>query len=160
MGKRGKKPMIVPQELKDTIIRDFRRGHSITELINIHGLSRKRITKILKENGETITVGRKKGGSELLYENVRQAYKGGLDVKAIMRKYKISRSSAYAILTQDDTLNDSRVTYKTNRIMQDINDGGLTLSEIARMYGLTRQRVHQIKEWMRKNERLNGDTQN
>jgi transposase-like protein len=150
MGKRGAKPMIVSDELKNAIVRDYKRGICITQLINIHGLKRWRITEIIKASGETIKTGVRKGSNSLFYESVKQDYKDGLDATALAKKYKVARSYIYQILDQDKLVNGRDFTYKTKRIMADIKSGDLSLSEIARRYGLSRQRVFTLKERMEK----------
>lgn len=150
MGKRGRQPLVVSDELKNAIVRDYRRGICITQLINIHGLARWRITEILKQNGVTITTGVRKGSNSLFYESIKQDYKDGFDVSALAQKYKCSRICIYKILEADNLINGRDFTYKSKRIMQDIKSGELSMSEIARRYGLSRQRVFTLKERMKK----------
>ena len=152
MGKRGKQPLVISDELKNAIVRDYRRGICITQLINIHGLARWRITAILKENGVEITRGVRKGNNSLVYESIKQDYKDGLDATALAKKYKVARSYIYQILDQDKLVNGRDFTYKSKRIMADIKSGDLSLSEIARRYGVSRQRVFSLKERMVKYE--------
>lgn len=150
MGKRGRQPLVVSDELKNAIVRDYRRGICITQLINIHGLARWRITDILKQNGVEITRGVRKGNNSLFYESIKQDYKDGLDATALAQKYKCSRICVYKVLEQDNLINGRDFTYKSKRIMADIKSGDLSLSEIARRYGVSRQRVFTLKERMEK----------
>ena len=148
MGKRGRKPLVVSDELKNAIVRDYRRGICITQLINIHGLKRWRITEILKQNGVEITRGVRKGNNSLVYESIKQDYKDGFDVPALAQKYKCSRICVYKVLEQDNLINVRDFTYKSKRIMADIKSGDLSMSEIARRYGVSRQWVFSLKERM------------
>lgn len=150
MGKRGRKPLVVSDELKNAIVRDYRRGICITQLVNIHGLKRWRITEIVKSSGETVKTGVRKGSNSLMHESIKQDYKDGLDATALAQKYKCSRICIYKILEADNLINGRDCTYKSKRIMADIKSGELSLSEIARRYGVSRQRVFTLKERMEK----------
>lgn len=150
MGKRGRRPLVVSDELKNAIVRDYRRGICITRLINIYGLARWRITEIVKSSGETVKTGVRKGSNSLMHESIKQDYKDGLDATALAKKYKCSRICVYKVLEQDNLINGRDFTYKSKRIMADIKSGDLSLSEIARRYGVSRQRVFTLKERMEK----------
>lgn len=155
MGKRGAKPMIVSEELKNEIVRDYRRGLCIPQLINIYGFARWRITKILKENDEVLKPGVRKGSGALMHDSVKEDYQDGIDVATLARKYKCSQVWIYKILHSDNLFTGHNVTYKTKRMINDIQRGDLSLSEIARRYGVSRQRVFKVKERMvRENEKV------
>ena len=135
----------IPQEVKEQMRRDYRRGMSLKEVSAIYGVGRNKTFYILRGSCEK-KIGRKKGENDYLYENVMHDYLDGLPIKRIAKKYGFNIDWVYKALRKKGiSVTDEN---KLKCIIDDLKKAEMTQSEIARKYNVSRQYVFQIKQKM------------
>ena len=135
----------IPQEVKEQMCRDYRRGMSLKEVSAIYGVGRNKTFYIVRWSCEK-KIGRKKGENDHLYENVMHDYLDGLPIKRIAKKYGFNIDWVYKALRKKGiSVTDEN---KLKCIIDDLKKAEMTQSEIARKYNVSRQYVFQIKQKM------------
>ena len=138
-------PTIIPQEVKEQMIRDNRRM-TYKQVAKIYGVGRNRTFAIVRGTCK------KKAGRKPMFDSrqiaeVEEDYLNGLSVKKIARKYGCCQTLIYNIL-RDQGIEVSNGKALILKIQDDIRSGELTQSAIAKKYGCSRQYVNEIKKKM------------
>lgn len=134
---------IIPQEVKEQMIRDNRRM-PYQQVAKIYGVGRNKCFEIVRG-----TCPRKKRTPKLNEHGVNalcEDYINGLSPKKLAVKYGISLQHVYRLLKDNGT--DLRENFKRLAIEKDLKIGELSQSDIAKKYGLSRQRISVIKKEM------------
>lgn len=133
----------IPQEVKEQMIRDNRRM-PYQQVAKIYGVGRNKCFEIVRG-----TCPRKKRTPKLNERGVNalcEDYINGLSPKKLAVKYGISLQHVYRLLKDNGT--DLRENFKRLAIEKDLKAGELSQSDIAKKYGLSRQRISVIKKEM------------
>lgn len=147
----------IPQEVKEQMCRDYRRGTSVRQIATIYGIGRNKAYEIV-QGGCEIKMGRPTTKDSLMCENMKQDYLNGLGIKKLAKKYGYEVATIYRYLKEVGiNVNENRGKAKQEDIIKDLELGELSQSEIARKYNVSRQYVFQIKQKMGGKE--DGQTQ-
>lgn len=139
-------PTKIPQEVKEQMCRDYRRGTSVRQIASIYGIGRNRAYQIV-QSGCEIKMGRPTTKDSLMCENMKQDYLNGLGIKKLAKKYGFRVENIYRCLRQNGiNVNEHRGKTKQHDIVKDLDSGELSQSEIARKHNVSRQYVFQIKK--------------
>lgn len=141
-----KKTIEIPQEVKEQMFRDYRRGTSVRRIAAIYGIGRNMAYQIVSSGCE-IKRGRPSAKNSVECDNIKQDFYNGLGVKKIARKYGYRVENVYRFLRQNGV--DVKAygnKRKQINITSDLELGELTQSEIARKYNVSRQYVSQVKK--------------
>ena len=141
-------PTIIPQEVKEQICRDYRRGASVRQIAAIYGIGRNKAYEIVK-GGCEIKMGRPTTKDSLMCENMKQDYLNGLGIKKLAKKYGFRVENVYRCLRQNGiNVKEHQDKTKQYDIIKDLEVGELSQSDIAKKYGVSRQYVFQVKRKM------------
>ena len=141
-------PTIIPQEVKEQMCRDYRRGTSVRQIASIYGIGRNKAYQIV-QSGCEIKMGRPTTKDSLRCENMKQDYLNGLGIKKIAKKYGFRVETVYRYLKElGINVNEHRGKPKQYDIIKDLEIGELSQSEIARKNNVSRQYVLQVKKKM------------
>ena len=141
-------PTIIPQEVKEQMCRDYRRGTSVRQIATIYGIGRNKAYEIVQSSCE-IKMGRPTTKDSLMCENMKQDYLNGLGIKKLAKKYGYEVATIYRYLKEVGiNVNEHRGTPKQYDIIKDLEIGELSQSEIARKNNVSRQYVLQVKKKM------------
>jgi len=129
----------------ENIVRDYRDGYVIVrQLAKKYGVSVAVVYMALKEKGiKPISA----NSNNLKYRSIVADYQNGLSINDLAYKYDYAPCTIYYILHKYnvDIEYVNRTTDKTQQIIDRLKDGG-KLTEIAKEFNVSRQRVFQIKE--------------
>ncbi len=129
---------------KDDIIAYYNKGYSIKDICILVPLSYTEIVEIIKlycnksERQESI-----RGKKALM----QQAVKDGLrDVQELCNRFNVTKNTVYAYVRVGHRKPYNNAESKSRAILADLQKGGLTMAEIARKYGVSRQTVFKVKK--------------
>ena len=137
----------IPQEVKEQMRRDYRRGMSLKEVSAIYGVGRNKTFYIVRGSCEK-TRGRPKGTDKRVVEAMVIDYQNGLSVKRLAKKYHFAENSVYIVLRKNGDLVKQNSRELIKQIQADLKCGELSQSDIAKKYGVSRQYVFQVKQKM------------
>ena len=137
----------IPQEVKEQMRRDYRRGMSLKEVSAIYGVGRNKTFYIVRGSCEK-TRGRPKGTDKAIVEAMVIDYQNGLSVKRLAKKYHFAENSVYIVLRKNGDVVKQNSRELIKQIQADLNCGELSQSDIAKKYGCSRQYVNEIKKKM------------
>ena len=137
----------IPQEVKEQMCRDYRRGTSVRQIASIYGIGRNKAYQIV-QSGCEIKIGRPKGTDKAIVEAMVIDYQNGLSVKRLAKKYHFAENSVYIVLRKNGDVVKQNSRELIKQIQADINCGELSQSDIAKKYGVSRQYVFQVKQKM------------
>ena len=137
----------IPQEVKEQMRRDYRRGMSLKEVSAIYGVGRNKTFYIVRGSCEK-TRGRPKGTDKRVVEAMVIDYQDGLSVKRLAKKYHFAENSVYIVLRKNGDVVKQNSRELIKQIQADLNCGELSQSDIAKKYGCSRQYVNEIKKKM------------
>ncbi len=141
---------IIPQEIKEQMCRDYRRGTSVRQIASIYGIGRNKAYAIV-QSGCEIKMGRPTTKDSLMCENMKQDYLNGLGIKKIAKKYGYEVPTVYRYLKEVGiNVKGHQNKTKQDDIIKDLEQGELSQSEIARKNNVSRQYVLQVKKKMEK----------
>ena len=148
-------PTIIPQEVKEQMCRDYKRGLSVRELSAVYGSSVTMTHSIVRNSCEK-KLGRPCGTDKRVVEAMVIDYQNGLSVKRLAKKYGYHGQSVYRIMRENGDVVKQNTRELIKQIQADIKCGELSQSDIAKKYGVSRQYVFQVKQKMggKENEQL------
>ena len=145
-------PTKIPQEVKEQMCRDYRRGTSVRQIATIYGIGRNKAYQIV-QGGCEIKMGRPTTKDSLMCENMKQDYLNGLGIKKMAKKYGFRVETIYKYLKQIGVnVKEHQNKTKQYDIIKDLEIGELSQSEIARKHNVSRQYVLQVKKKMEVNK--------
>ena len=137
----------IPQEVKEQMCRDYRRGMSLKEVSAIYGVGRNKTFYIVRGSCEK-TRGRPKGTDKAIVEAMVIDYQNGLSVKRLAKKYGYHGQSVYRIMRENGDVVKQNTRELIKQIQADLKCGELSQNDIAKKYGVSRQYVFQVKQKM------------
>lgn len=138
---------IIPQEVKEQMCRDYKRGLSLKELSAVYGISVSAVHSIVRNSCEKKR-GRPCGTDKRVVEAMVIDYQNGLSVKRLAKKYHFAENSVYLVLRKNGDVVKQNSRELIKQIQDDLNCGELSQSDIAKKYGCSRQYVNEIKKKM------------
>ena len=138
-------PTIIPQEVKEQMCRDYRQGESIRNIASIYGVGRNRAYEIVHSGCAKVKLGRPKVSRDSMIED----YINGLSLTKLATKYGYTRSTVYLIIKRNGVqMREARDITRKSDIINELQSGEISQSEIARKYNVSRQYVSLIKKEM------------
>jgi predicted DNA-binding protein YlxM (UPF0122 family) len=145
---------MAPKNEEKEIIALYQQGLSVPEMVNLHGISDKRIYYIFKKNN--ITLRPRSGIGKLLSqaqeEDIIALYQQGIDAVQIASCYTISSTTVYGTLERNGVKRrtNSDIFRKLSQAQEEeiivFYQQGLPASEITNRYQINEQTVYNILE--------------
>lgn len=137
----------IPEEVREQMCRDYKRGLSLRELSAVYGSSVSMVHSIVRNSCEKKR-GRPCGTDKRVVEAMVIDYQNGLSVKRLAKKYNFAENSVYIVLRKNGDVVKQNSRELIKQIQADLNCGELSQSEIARKNNVSRQYVLQVKKKM------------
>lgn len=130
-------------EERQNVISYYEKGYSINEIYVLVPLTLAEIKSVIKAGN----IQRRKP-TKSVKPLIEQAVKDGYnDVNEIAENFGVSKSTVHNYCRTGHR-KPHYVKSKTNAILQDLRNGDLSLSEIARKHNVSRQAVFKCKKFM------------
>lgn len=141
----GRTVKVIPQEVQDQMFRDYRRGVSVRSIAAIYGIGINKTYDIIKTQFD-ITVGRPKRTLDFAMKSMMEDYNNGLSIIKIAKKYGCTNVHVYRLFKQNNfDIHDGKPKRKL-AVIEALELGEMTQSQIARECGVSRQFVQQVKK--------------
>ena len=137
----------IPEEVREQMCRDYKRGLSVRELSAVYGISVTMAHSIVRNSCKK-KLGRPCGTDKRVVEAMVIDYQNGLSVKRLAKKYGYHGQSVYRIMRENGDVAKQNSRELIKQIQADLNCGELSQSDIAKKYGVSRQYVFQVKQKM------------
>lgn len=135
----------IPQEVKEQMFRDYRRGVSVRNIAAIYGIGINKTYDIIKTQFD-ITVGRPKRTFDFVVQSMIEDYNNGLSIIKIAKKYGCTNISVYRLFKKNNfDIHDGKPKRKL-AVIEALELGEMTQSQVARECGVSRQFVQQVKK--------------
>ena len=135
----------IPKEIQDQMCRDYRQGVSIRNIARIYGIGRNKAYEIVQSGCDKVKTGRPKVSRDSMIED----YINGLSLTKLATKYGYKRSTVYLIIKRNGVqMREARDITRKSDIINELQIGQISQSEIARKYNVSRQYVSLIKKEM------------
>lgn len=139
----GRHKLVVPPDVQEQMRRDYRQGLAIKNIAKVYGIGRNKAYEIVHGCYSDIKLGRPKISRQPMIED----FSNGLSISKIAKKYGYKRATVCNILNENG-IKFSKIRSKERQlgIVDDLQSGYLSQSEIARKHNVSRQYVSLLKK--------------